>query len=209
MYLAIDRIGTDVKCKNLEGISMHIQRILLREIVSHRTIGSHRIPRRVIVFSIVARQHVLIDRVGIDHVIVSMIKSCLGIMVNAVANQCLATILHDRTAEKLRLFSLRIVVAILTIDVAATRHDIRRTDDMGTRRSGVIEEGVSRQIELLVAQPNVIVKHRHLRIGMVFPPVRRQHCCTIDEFSAFEEIAEAIHTVIVEGVAIERRLTML
>ena len=80
---------------------------------------------------------------------------------------------------------------------------------MGTRRTGIIEQRIRSQIEFLIAQSNVIVEHSHLRIGMVFAPVGRQYSRTVNQLSAFEEIAEVIHTVIVEGVTIERRFTML
>ena len=146
MYLAIDRIGTDIKCKNLKGVGMHIQRILLGEVVSHRTISSHCIACGVVVFRIVARQLVLVDRVGIDHIIICMIQTGLGIMIDTITNQRLTTILHHRTTKEFRLFSLSVIVAILTIDMAATRCDIRRTDDMSTGRAGVIVKRVGSEI---------------------------------------------------------------
>ena len=125
---------------------MHIQRILLREVVSHRTIGSHCIACGVVVFRIVARQLVLVDRVSINHIIICMIQTGLGIMIDTVANQRLTTILHHRTTKEFRLFSLSVIVAILTIDMAATRCDIRRTDDMSTGRAGVIVKRVGSEI---------------------------------------------------------------
>ena len=44
---------------------------------------------------------------------------------------------------------------------------------------------------------------------MVFPPVAGQRRLAVHQFAALEEVAKAIHAVIVEGVGIERRLTML
>ena len=43
---------------------------------------------------------------------------------------------------------------------------------------------------------------------MIFPPVGGQHSRAIYQFAAFKEISEVVHTVIVERVAIKRRLTM-
>ena len=68
---------------------------------------------------------------------------------------------------------------------------------MGARSLCIIEQGVCRQIELLILQTHVIVEHRLFVICMILTPVRRQHRLTIHQFTAFKEIAEVIHAVIV------------
>ena len=44
---------------------------------------------------------------------------------------------------------------------------------------------------------------------MVFAPVAGQRCGTVDEFAALEEVAEGVHAVVVQRVAVERRLAVL
>ena len=129
-------------------------------------------------------------------------------MIDTVAHQCLAAVAHNGTSEQFRLFSLGIIVAVFTIDVAAARSDIRRSHDMGPRGTGVIIQRVGRQVEFLVPKAHVIVEHSHLRVRMIFTPVRRQHSSAVNEFTTLEEITEGVHTVVVQRVAVERRFAV-
>ena len=138
MNLAIDGVCLVVEGKNLEGVGMHIQRILLREVYYNSTFRGHCIACRVVVLTIVARNHVLVDGVRENHIAIGIVRTVLGIMVDAVANERLALVLHHRASEEFGIARLGVVVAVLAIDVAGARRDIGRSDDMGCRRTRII-----------------------------------------------------------------------
>ena len=93
--------------------------------------------------------------------------------------------------------------------MAGTRRDIRRADDVGHRQTGIIVEGVRSQVELLVTHLHIVVEDRHLRLGVILAPVGGQRCALVHHLSAFEEIGVVIETVEVQGIGIERCLTVL
>ena len=188
---------------------MHEQRVLLGIVDGDGPLGGHGIAGGVVVLAVVAGHHVLVDGIGVHHIPVGIVGTVVSIMVYAVADKGAPLVLDDGTAKEFRPLCLRIVVAVLTVDMARTRRYVRRTDDMGPRGLGVVVEGVGGEIEFLVLEPHIIIEHGQLGIGVILTPVGGEHRRAVDEFAALKEIAEVIHAVIVEGVGIERRLAVL
>ena len=157
--LAVDGVCADVEGEYLERVGMHVERVLLREVDGHGALGGHGVACRVVVFGVVARQHVLVHAVGVDDVPVGIVGARLGVVVDAVADERLAAVPHDRAPEEFRLLRLGVVVAVFAVDAAGARRDVRRTDDVGRRRAGVVVQRVCRKVELLVLQLHVVVEH--------------------------------------------------
>ena len=114
--LTIDRIRLDIEGNNLEGVGMHIERVALRIVNGHGRIGTDSIARRFPVFTIVARQLILIHRVDIDNITESLTKSLFTIIVDTVAHHRLAPIAQHRTVHQPGLILTCVVVALLGID---------------------------------------------------------------------------------------------
>ena len=70
----------------------------------------------------------------------------------------------------------------------------------------VIIKRIRRQIELRTLHLHIIVKHRHLGLRIIFPPVGSQRRVTVNHLAAFKEIGIVIQTVKVKAVRIERCL---
>ena len=138
MDLAIDRIGFVVERKNLKGVGMDKQRVLLREIDDNSTFRGHRITCGVVVFTIVSCQHILIDRIRQYHIAIGVVRTVLGIVIDTVTNQRLALVLHHRTAEKFGMLRTGVVIAVLTINLTTARQNTGGTHDMGRRRTGIV-----------------------------------------------------------------------
>ena len=87
--------------------------------------------------------------------------------------------------------------------MAISGRNIRRTNHMRQGAAGVVVESVGSEIELLVAQTDIVVEHCDACFCVVFTPVGSQHTTIVDEFSTLEEIADIVETVEVEAVGIE------
>ena len=74
----------------------------------------------------------------------------MSIVIDAIANQRLALVLHHRTTKEFRMFRTGIVIAVLTINFATARQDTGGTHDMGRRRTGIVIQRISGQKHLLV-----------------------------------------------------------
>ena len=103
---------------------MHIKRILLGVIHGNSTISSHGITRRVVVLTIVSCQHVLIDRIFINHIPIGITRTFFGIMIDTVTYNRAPLVFHHRPTEKLRCFRFGIIITILTVDVTTARRNV-------------------------------------------------------------------------------------
>ena len=206
---AIDGVGADVVSENLERVGVHEQRVTLRIVDADGTPGGHGIARGVVVLAVVAGHHVLVHRVGIDHVPVGIVGAVVGIVIDAVADERAALVADDGAPEELGALGLGVVIAVFAVDMAGAGGDMRRTDDVGPRGPRVVVERVGGEVELLVLQAHVEIEDGLLRVGMVLAPVGGERHGAIDELAALEEIAEVVHAVVVERVGIERRLAVL
>ena len=97
---------------------MHEERVLLREIHRDGILGSHGIAGRIVILTVVACQHVLVHRIGHDHIPVGIVGAGLGIVEDAVAYQRTPLVVDDRTSEELRLFCACVIIAVFTVDDA-------------------------------------------------------------------------------------------
>ena len=89
---AIHRVGLDVIGDNLKGIGMHKERIALRVINSHSTIGTKSKASILVILSVVTSKFVLVHRVNIHYITESLTETFFAIVVHAVAHHRLALI---------------------------------------------------------------------------------------------------------------------
>ena len=115
MNLAIHRVGVDIECEYLKRVGMHEESVLLRVVDSHRLLGCHGISLLVVIIAIVAGEHVLVDRVGINHVVERLAHTRLTVVEHTVANHRLSLVLQHRTPKEFRLFRLGVIISILGV----------------------------------------------------------------------------------------------
>ena len=139
MYLAVDGVRADVECEDFKGVGMHEKRVLLRIVDGDGTLGGHCIACRVIVFTVVACHHVLVDGIVVHHVPIGIVGAIGGIMVDTVANEDASLVADDGAAEELRLLCLGVVETVLAINVAGARRDVRWSYDMRHRCLRVVK----------------------------------------------------------------------
>ena len=100
------------------------------------------------VFTVVSGQLVLIDGVHEDDIPKCLTKPLLTVVVDAVAHHRFPLVVQDRAFHQPCLVILCIIIALFRIDMAVTRSNIRRTDDMGNRMGVIVIKRVGSQVEL-------------------------------------------------------------
>ena len=209
MHLSIDGVGVDVEGEDLERVGMHEQGVALREVNDHGAVGEQGIARLLVVLTVVARHAVLIDGVGIDDIAEGLVQSALTVVIDAVADELSALVVQDRAVHEPCTFELRVIVALLGVDMAVAGDDVGGADDMGHGEARVVIERVGGQIKVLVAHLHVVVEDRHLRLRVILAPVGRQRGALVHHLASFEEIGIVVEAVEVQRVGIERRLAVL
>ena len=94
---------------------MHEESVLLRVVDSHCLLGGHGIPLLVVIVAVVAGEHILVDRVGINDVVERLAHSRLTVVEHTVAHHRLALILHHRASEEFRFLGLGVIISILGV----------------------------------------------------------------------------------------------
>ena len=158
MDLAIDRVSLDVEGDDLERIGMHEEGVALRVVDGYSAVRTHRIARILVVLSIVAREFVAIDGVDINHIIERLTEAHLTVVVDAVAHKHPAIVGKYGTVHKSGTLQLRVVIALLRIDMVVAGGDVGRTDDMGHRVVSVVIECVRREEEVGVLHLHIVVE---------------------------------------------------
>ena len=87
MNHAIDGVGIDIERIDLECVGMHKERVTLREVDGHGTIGKQGVARLLMILTVFARQPVLMDGVCIDDMTESFAQSGLRVIVDTVADK--------------------------------------------------------------------------------------------------------------------------
>ena len=158
MDLAVDRVCLDVEGDNLECVGMHEEGVALRVVDGYCAVRTHRIARILVVLSIVAREFVAIDRVDIDHIIERLTEAHLTVVVDAVAHKHPTIVGKYGAVHETGTFKLRVIIALLGIDMVVAGGNVRRTDDMGHRVVGVVIECVRREEEVGVLHLHIVVE---------------------------------------------------
>ena len=208
MDLAIDRVSLDVEGDDLERIGMHEEGVTLRVINGHSAVRTHRITRILVVLAIVAREFVLIDGVDINHIVECLTEPHLAIVIDAVAHKHPTIVGKYGTVHEASTFKLRVIIALLGIDMVVAGGDVGRADDMGHRVVSVVIECVRREEEVGVLHLHIVVEDRHLRLGVVLAPVGGERGFAVNQLTALEEVGVVVDTVEVETVRIEDGLAM-
>ena len=113
MDLTIDGVGLYIEGDEFECVSMHEERVALREVDGYSAVCTHGITCVLVVLAIVACELITIDGVDIDYIIESLAEAHLTIIVDAVAYQHLSPVGHHRTVHQPRPFQFGVVKAQL------------------------------------------------------------------------------------------------
>ena len=160
MHLTIDRVRLDIIGKNFERIGMYKQGVALGEINCHSTIRTHGIACLVIVLPIIAGQAILIDSIGIYHIIVGLTNPLLFIMPDTVTDKGLSLVCQNRTFQQPSTVILGIVIASFRIYMTLSGCNVSRPNYLSHRGMRVIIERIGGEIHILVTHLYVVVKHR-------------------------------------------------
>ena len=204
MYLSIDRIRLNIECVHLDTIAMQIESILLRIVNHDGRVCGIAVTCLLFIVDMIAEEGVLIERVHIYHIAKALIGVGLVVGIEAVCGDGLRSIIDSRATIELRTLSGSVVISILCVDDTILGCDYRRSYYVGKGGFRVVIHGVGSHCKLLILQFYVVIEHRLACFRIVLSPVRSQCTAVIHEFSALKEIGNAIHTVVIQGVTIER-----
>ena len=121
---AVNRVGLDVIGNHLEGVGMHEERVALRVIDGHGTIGAERKTSALPVFAVVAGKLVLVYRIDVNHIAEGLRKTVFAVVVNAVAHHHLALVRHNRAVHQSGAVVLGVVISLLRVDMTIARGDV-------------------------------------------------------------------------------------
>ena len=124
MNLAIDGVRADIEGENLERVGVHEERVLLRVVNRDGPFGGHRIACGVVVLTVVARHHILVDGIVIHHIPIGIVGAVAGVVIDAVAYQLLTLVVQHRAVHQPRPVELCVVVPLFRVDMAFTRQDV-------------------------------------------------------------------------------------
>ena len=215
MHDPIGRIRIDVISEDLERIGMGIHRVLLTVVDGHGAVRCHDIACFVLVIAVLAGKGILVDHIGIDDIAKGFGNGDVVVPYHAVTDKSLAIVGQDAAVKQMRVLALRIVVAVLGIDVVLAILDIGGPDDMGNGGLGVVVEGIRDEHRLGpgrrsgVDQTDIVVKDGLMGGRAVLSPVAGQLVVVVKDTSALEVIAEVVETVIVEAVGIDGHRAVL
>ena len=208
MDLTVHRIGINVEGDNLERVGMHKERVALRVIDGHSTIGTQGKARVLIVLTIVARQLIAVDGINIDHIEERLAEPHPTVVIDTIAHEHLTVIIKYRTVHESGTLELRVVVALLGVDMIVARGDVGGANDVGHGVVSVVIKSIGGKEEVRVLHLHVVVEHRHLRLRVVLSPVRGESGLAVNHLAPLEEIGIVVETVKVEAVGIERGLAV-
>ena len=187
---------------------MYKERVALRVVLHHGTVGSEGVARAVVVPEVVARHGVLVHRIVVHHVAKALAYLGLVVVEQAVGGQRLAVVLKRRTAIQAGEILVGVVISLRRVDDACARRDFRRPHDVRQRRARVVVQGVGFKHELRIFQVHRIVEHGLTRLRIVLSPVRNKHVVLVYHLAALEKIAYAIQAVVVKAVGVELGLAV-
>ena len=188
---------------------MHEQRVALRVVDGYGTIRTQRKTGILVVLAIVTCKFILVYRIHIHHVAEGLAKALFAIVVNTISHHHLTLVRENRAVHQTSTVVLGIIIALLGIDMALSRGDIRRTNNMSQRQTGVVIKSIGSEEELGTLHLHIVIEYRHFALGVIFSPVGGKRSLTVNHLSTLKEVGIIIQTVVIKAIGIKSGLLML
>ena len=123
VHFSVNGVRSDVKRIDFDGVAMHVERVLLREVLHQCTLSGKTRALLLIINKVLAVQFVLVFTIDVDHISKTFAATSLLIVEEAVARDGLLLIDHRRTPVHLRLVGLCVEETVLRVNgTAILRH---------------------------------------------------------------------------------------
>ena len=126
-HLPVHGIGIHMVGNQPQSITVHKQTVALRIVDSYGTFGGNGASGQFVVETVVASQHVPVDRIIHLYIVKSLTVSQDAVVEKAVTGQFLAVVGQYGTVEQFCLLSSRIVHATFGINMILITHNVGGT----------------------------------------------------------------------------------